>query len=163
MFDRAIRAFGQVDILINNAGGGAAQKPFDELTDEEWAYALDSNLNSAFMMSRRFIRECRAHKRGGHIVNVLAKAAIMTNSRNNTSYIAAKGGMTTMTPRFGQRGHRRWHLCQRHCAGYVATSVYQPGSEAHEYKKQFLRVGGPRRVIWAQWRHFYVRHLPARS
>lgn len=65
VFDRAIRAFGQVDILINNAGGGAAQKPFDELTDEEWAYALDSNLNSAFMMSRRFIRECRAHKRGG--------------------------------------------------------------------------------------------------
>ena len=79
VFDKAIEAFGQVDILINNAGGGAAAKPFEELTDGEWAMALDSNLNSAFMMSRRFIRECKAHRRGGHIVNVLAKAAIMTS------------------------------------------------------------------------------------
>ncbi|MFR4008301.1 MAG: SDR family NAD(P)-dependent oxidoreductase [Christensenellales bacterium] len=41
VFDKAIAAFGQVDILINNAGGGAALKPFEELTDEEWAMAMD--------------------------------------------------------------------------------------------------------------------------
>ena len=141
VFDKAIAAFGQVDILINNAGGGAALKPFEELTDEEWAMAMDSNLNSAFMMSRRFIKECKAHKRGGHIVNVLAKAAIMTNSRNNTSYIAAKGGMTTMTRGLANEVIDDGIYVNGIVPGYVATSVYQPGSPAYEYKKQFLRVG----------------------
>lgn len=141
VFDKAIAAFGQVDILINNAGGGVALKPFEELTDEEWAMAMDSNLNSAFMMSRRFIKECKAHKRGGHIVNVLAKAAIMTNSRNNTSYIAAKGGMTTMTRGLANEVIDDGIYVNGIVPGYVATSVYQPGSPAYEYKKQFLRVG----------------------
>lgn len=129
VFDRAHQSLWPGGYPNQQCGGGAAQKPFDELTDEEWAYALDSNLNSAFMMSRRFIRECRAHKRGGHIVNVLAKAAIMTNSRNNTSYIAAKGGMTTMTRGLANEVIDDGIYVNGIVPGYVATSVYQPGSE----------------------------------
>ena len=98
-------------------------------------------LSLIHILSRRFIRECRAHKRGGHIVNVLAKAAIMTNSRNNTSYIAAKGGMTTMTRGLANEVIDDGIYVNGIVPGYVATSVYQPGSEAYEYKKQFLRVG----------------------
>lgn len=141
LYDTAIAQMGQVDILVNNAGGGSARKPFEQLTDEDWHRSIANNLDSAFYMSRRFVGECRKHKRGGHIVNVLAKAAIMTNSIENTSYIAPKGGMTTMTRGLANELIGDGIYVNGIVPGYVRTQHYQPGTPAAEYKQQFLRVG----------------------
>ena len=72
-------------------------------------------------MSRRFVHECRTNKRGGHIVNVLAKAAITTNSTNNTSYIAAKGGLTTMTRGLAHEVTKDGIIVNGIVPGYVQT------------------------------------------
>lgn len=141
VYEAAIVQMGQVDILVNNAGGGSARKPFEQITDEEWRKSIGNNLDSAFYMSRRFVAECRKHKRGGHIVNVLAKAAIMTNSTENTSYIAPKGGMTAMTRGLANEVIQDGIYVNGIVPGYVRTQHYQPGTPAAEYKQQFLRVG----------------------
>lgn len=142
VYDRAIATLGPIDILVNNAGGGVVSKPFDELTYEEWRRVQDNNLNSAFSMSRRFVHECRSHERGGHIVNVLAKAAITTNSTNNTSYIAAKGGLTTMTRGLANEVTKDGIIVNGIVPGYVQThGHYHPGDADTLYKQQFLPTG----------------------
>ncbi len=142
IFDSANKRFGQTDILINNAAGGGVQKPLDEMTIDEWNDAMKGCLSHVFTMSSRFIRDCRRDKRGGHIVNVLAKAAITTNSHNNTSYIAAKGGMTSMTRSMANDLIDDGIYVNGIVPGYVLNnSGYQPGLPAYIAKEKFLRVG----------------------
>lgn len=142
LFDQAIDAFGSVDILINNAGGNTCVCPFDALTDGQWRYAQDQNLNSAFLMSRRFIRDCRMHKRGGHIVNVISKSALTTNSQNNTPYVSAKGGLMTMTRGLANEVTKDGIFVNGIVPGYVRTERgHLPGSERAKRVQPLLPTG----------------------
>jgi NAD(P)-dependent dehydrogenase (short-subunit alcohol dehydrogenase family) len=46
--DHTIKTFGRIDVLVNNAGIGGAQKQIHELTTAEWEYVIDVNLKGAF-------------------------------------------------------------------------------------------------------------------
>ena len=50
VFDAAMKKFGKVNILINNAGGGGAKTPtdFEELSYEDWKACQDNTLNGQF-------------------------------------------------------------------------------------------------------------------
>ena len=65
--DRTIEAFGQLDVVVNNAGF-LEQKPFATISDADWDHTFDVNLKSAFV----FAQELGPHfeSRGvGNIVN----------------------------------------------------------------------------------------------
>ncbi len=142
LFDQAIDALGPVDILINNAGGNTCICPFDEVTDAQWRYAQDQNLNSAFLMSRRFVRDCRTYKKGGHIVNVISKSALTTNSQNNTPYVSAKGGMMTMTRGLANEVTKDGIFVNGIVPGYVRTERgHLPGSERAKRVQPLLPTG----------------------
>ena len=51
MFDKMIKTFGTVDILINNAGI-QADAPFDEMTLGQWQKVIDVNLTGQFLCTR---------------------------------------------------------------------------------------------------------------
>jgi len=48
MFKTVYDAFGHIDILVNNAGV-SRMKDFEEMSDEDWDFVLDSNLKSMFI------------------------------------------------------------------------------------------------------------------
>jgi NAD(P)-dependent dehydrogenase (short-subunit alcohol dehydrogenase family) len=151
LFSAAFAAFPTVDILINNAGGSAARKPFQDLEIEDFRRTQDNNLNSAFMMSRLFVRHCIAHEKGGHIVNVLSKSAVTTNSFDNTSYISAKGGMLAMTRGLAHEVARHGIYVNGILPGYVENSKgsHQLGSERGARVIAFIptkRFGTPREM-----------------
>src|SRR5690606_8037340 len=52
-FDEAERAFGTVDLLVNNAGQ-IVFAPFPEISDEQWNNLLNVNLSGCMRMSREF-------------------------------------------------------------------------------------------------------------
>ena len=93
----AVKHFGRVDYLVNNAGRGAIRKPINELTTEEWRSVQDITLNSQFFMTRAFTKYLRDNNLKGAIVNVLSKTAFTTNSKDNTSYMSAKLGAYGIT------------------------------------------------------------------
>jgi 3-oxoacyl-[acyl-carrier protein] reductase len=66
-----IDSFGQLDILINNAGGPPAGT-FEQITDEQWQQSFELNLLSYV----RMIREALPHlkKNGGKIVNIASSS-----------------------------------------------------------------------------------------
>jgi glucose 1-dehydrogenase len=95
MFDEAIRAFGHVDVLVNNAGVNGSEKPFLELDTETWDRAMRTNLYGYFFGARRFARERQAAGGGGCIVNITSvhDEIPMVGA---TEYDATKGGQQNL-------------------------------------------------------------------
>ncbi len=68
LFDVAIKNFGHIDVLVNNAGTGL-YKLFTQTTDNEWERQISVNLKSAIKLSRLCLDKMIERKKG-KIVNV---------------------------------------------------------------------------------------------
>jgi NADP-dependent 3-hydroxy acid dehydrogenase YdfG len=84
--------FGQVDVLVNNAGTNIKDRTFRELTPERWDYMIRVNLDGAFYCSKAVFEQMAARK-DGVIVNVVSVAGKRANPLGGMAYVAAKFGM----------------------------------------------------------------------
>lgn len=85
------RAFGGVDILVNNVGGNR-RKPFVETTDGDWQELLELNLLSGLRLSRRAISGMRA-RGGGSILFVASLFGREAGGPGLSLYNATKSAM----------------------------------------------------------------------
>lgn len=69
LFAEAVKTFGQVDMLFNNAGVSASAVPVDELPLEEWERTISVNLTGAFLCARAAFGQMRQQASGGRIIN----------------------------------------------------------------------------------------------
>lgn len=86
---------GQVDILINNAGIQHRQ-PLVELTLADWRRVIDTNLTSAFIVSREAASRMIAKGAGGKIINICSLTSEAARA-TVAPYTAAKGGIKMLT------------------------------------------------------------------
>lgn len=147
VFAEALREFGDVDILINNAGIGE-QKLIDE-TDDEWMmYVLNTNLGGPM----RYIREALKvflPKNEGVIVNVSSVNA--TRPFCGATYTATKGALNTLTHNIAMRLVDTNIRCNGIAPGATKTPGHltnkkgeQPGgAKMLEYSKHFVYFPGP--------------------
>ena len=91
--EHAVKGFGGVDVLVNNAGI-SRNKPVTELTLAEWNRVIDINLTGAFLCAKHAVAPLRA--RHGAIVNIGSTRALMSEA-NTEAYSAAKGGLVALT------------------------------------------------------------------
>ena len=72
MVERAINAFGKLDVLVNNAGITGRDAPLSEITDEDWKGVMGLNLSATFYCCRAAISHMREQQNGavGAVVNV---------------------------------------------------------------------------------------------
>lgn len=95
--DDAARAFGRLDVLVNNAGT-AKRVPTVDLATEDWRRVLDINLTAAMVGSREAAKHMIRQGTGGRIINV---SSIMGLSGGglypNISYHATKGALVNVT------------------------------------------------------------------
>lgn len=91
---QAIALLGGIDVLINNAGI-AQIKLFTDLTDQDWSRMLQTNLSSAFYVSRAAAKEMITQHRGC-IVNIGSMWG-KVGASCEVHYSASKAGLRGMT------------------------------------------------------------------
>ncbi|MEY2477251.1 MAG: hypothetical protein QOG87_2566 [Actinomycetota bacterium] len=87
-FDDAVLAFGGVDIVVNNAGLSISE-PLLDTTVEVWDRQHDVMARGSFLVSQAAARVMMAQGRGGDIIYVVSKNAIVAGP-NNVAYSSAK-------------------------------------------------------------------------
>ncbi len=94
MFAAVEREFGRLDILVNNAGvyQGVA---FEELTEEQWDFTLDTNLKSQYLCAQAALPLLR-RSRHARIVNVSSIGAYQPKP-DHVHYCVSKAGVVMLT------------------------------------------------------------------
>jgi 3-oxoacyl-[acyl-carrier protein] reductase len=94
--DGVVTRWGRLDVLVNNAGGFAVMRAFEDTTEAEWDAILRSNLTSAFLMSKAVLPTMR-RQQAGRIVNLSSVVARGGAVRVPAHYAAAKAGVIALT------------------------------------------------------------------
>ncbi len=95
VIEEAVKAFGQVDILVNCAGIVALESA--EIIDEkDWNRTIDINLSASFFMAQAVGKYMIDNQVKGSIVNIASQAGVIALDKH-VAYCAAKGGIIAMT------------------------------------------------------------------
>lgn len=94
MSEAAASAFGQVHILVNNAGLNVRKPAFD-ITWDDWNLVLDTNLRGSFFVAQHIARHMAAH-RYGRIVNIGSVTSVFGYA-GLAPYGASRGGVRQLT------------------------------------------------------------------
>jgi NAD(P)-dependent dehydrogenase (short-subunit alcohol dehydrogenase family) len=94
-FDTAEKAFGTVNILVNNAGVGHAGRAV-ELAEDEWRRLISTNLDAVFFWAQEAARRMLAARKGGAIVNIASVLGLSAVSKM-IAYATAKAGVIQLT------------------------------------------------------------------
>jgi len=94
VIDEAVKRFGRLDCLINNAGWHPPHKPIDEFTTQDFRDLLELNVVSMFAACRRALPHLRQRK--GNIINMSSLVGQM-GQLHATTYVATKGAITAFT------------------------------------------------------------------
>ena len=97
LFAKTKDTFGRLDLLFNNAGGGAPPVPLEDLPFEQWKAVVDVNLTGCFLCTQEAIKIMKAQDpSGGRIINNGSISAHTPRPRA-AAYTATKHAVTGLT------------------------------------------------------------------
>lgn len=100
ILDAAVAAFGDVHVLVNNAGV-LRDRMFLSLSEEDWDTVMRVHLRGHFCMGSTFGRYWRDQKKAGKAVDAriinTSSGAGLQGSIGQSNYVAAKGGIASLT------------------------------------------------------------------
>jgi 3-oxoacyl-[acyl-carrier protein] reductase len=118
---RVERAWGRLDVLVNNAGITGRSFPIWELSDEDWQRVIDVDLTSVFLCCRAAVK-VMLRQGGGRIVNI---ASIAGKEGNPTlvPYSTAKAGVIGLTKALAKEVATRGILVNAVAPAVIGTDL----------------------------------------
>ena len=142
--------FGDPAILVNNAGI-TQDNLFLRMKETEWEGVIDTNLSSAFRMSKAVIK-AMTRARWGRIVNISSVVASSGNA-GQVNYAAAKAGLEGLTRSLAREIGSRSITVNSVAPGFIATDMTDELPEANRealLKQVPLgRLGDPKEIAAA--------------
>jgi glucose 1-dehydrogenase len=103
LIESAVKQFGRIDVMVNNAGISGESKKIHELTEKDWDEVIDVNLKGTFLCTREAVRNMINNKSSGQgrtdnysIINI-SSVHEQTPHPQSAQYAASKGGMELLT------------------------------------------------------------------
>ena len=93
---KTVAHYGQLDIMINNAGIGYLMKPIVDMTQADWDAVLGVNLRGAFFGIKYAAKQLIAQGQGGRIINIGSQAS-KSGFPFASAYVSSKHGMVGLT------------------------------------------------------------------
>lgn len=122
MVDYAVKEFGKMDIIFNNAGIMDGMVPVDELSDEVWDRVMKINAGGVMFACRKAVQYYLARGEGGVILNTASLGGLY-GGRAGLAYTASKFAVVGMTKNiafmYGDAGIR----CNAICPGGIETNI----------------------------------------
>jgi len=119
----AVNAFGNLDILVSNAGIQIVH-PIEEFSFADWKRMLAIHLDGAFLTTRACMRQMIAGNRGGSIIymgSVHSKEASMLKA----PYVTAKHGLIGLAKTVAKEGAQHNIRANVICPGFVRTPLVE--------------------------------------
>jgi NAD(P)-dependent dehydrogenase (short-subunit alcohol dehydrogenase family) len=130
--ERALKEFGKVDVLVNNAGINI-RGPIDELSPEQFKEVHDINVYGLWLCARAVVPHMK-ERRSGRIIN-LASTLGVVGLANRTPYASSKGAVVQMTRALGLE-LAPWNInVNAICPGPFLTPMNLPIAETEEAQK----------------------------
>jgi NAD(P)-dependent dehydrogenase (short-subunit alcohol dehydrogenase family) len=123
LFDAVRRAFGRLDLLVNNAGTFGTPGAVDEVSHDDWRRTVDTNLTGAFLCAQHAVRMMKEQDpSGGRIIN---NGSVSAHSPRpgSVAYTAAKHAITGLTKSISLDGRPYGIACGQIDIGNAATEM----------------------------------------
>lgn len=122
-----LSAAGQVDVLVNNAGGFVRSTTTADSSETEWEEQLRANLTLPFLLCRTVLPGM-VERSWGRIVNIGSVTASAPQLGNAIGYVAAKAGLVGFTRQ----------LAAEVAGTGVTANVVNPGTVATEHLAEYF-------------------------
>lgn len=120
LVDDVMEAFGQVDVLINNAGI-TRDTLLMRMTEQQWDEVMNTNLKSAFNLTKA-VQRPMLKARKGSIINMSSVVGVSGNA-GQANYAASKAGMIGFTKSVAQELGSRNIRCNAIAPGFIETEM----------------------------------------
>ena len=138
---KAVEAYGQVDVFINNAGitrDGLLLR----MKNADWDAVLDTNLKGAFLCTRA-VAKVMSKQRSGRIINISSVVGEMGNA-GQANYCASKAGLLGLTKSVARELARRNVTVNAITPGFITTEMTEDMTEkAQETMTEQIPLGRP--------------------
>ncbi|MDR1744507.1 MAG: SDR family oxidoreductase [Planctomycetota bacterium] len=135
--------FGPPDALVNNAGLGRVNKPFEDIETAEWRRTVDNNITGTFICSKYFGREM-IRRQKGKIVNLASMSGIIANKGVHCGpYEVSKLGVVALTR----------SLASEWCKHHITVNALAPGYIATDRNNRFFEAN-------PEWTKFALDLIP---
>ena len=153
MVDRALDAFGQVDVLINNAVIPGQDLHVWEQTLENWNAVFAICSTAPMLTSREVLRRSMLERKTGSIINVSSTAG-WTGMPRKSHYVASKAGMRALTKVIATEAGPYGVRCNCLVPGGIETDLWTNWGK---------RMAGEQGITFEEWKVQSLSGVPLRT
>lgn len=120
LVDKVVETFGTIDVLINNAGI-TRDTLLMRMTEEQWDEVINTNLKSAFNLTKAVQKPMLKAKKGS-IINMSSVVGVSGNA-GQSNYASSKAGLIGFTKSIAQELGSRNIRCNAIAPGFIETEM----------------------------------------
>jgi glucose 1-dehydrogenase len=162
LIEEAVKKFGRLDVLVNNAGISGVPKKINELSTNDWDYVIDVNLKGAFLCTREALKRMiqdnndtssiNAKKNNNYSIINISSVHESIPQPDAAPYAASKGGMEMLTKNTAMEVADKGIRVNGIAPGAIATDMNKDLLEDEQKKKEeeqripLKRIGQPEEI-----------------
>jgi glucose 1-dehydrogenase len=158
LMEEAVKRFGRLDVLVNNAGISGVPKKINELSTNDWDYVINVNLKGAFLCTREALKhmiqnsDTNSNTKNNYSIINISSVHESIPQPEAAPYAASKGGMEMLTKNTAMEVSDKGIRVNGIAPGAIATDMNKDLLEDEQKKKEeeqripLKRIGQPEEI-----------------